>query len=123
MSMTSTFKTALSTLVLKTVEKTAFTYTDKYCVNQMLQVLQCSFFIFTEICATNICYFFTGYDILSCDLEDSLEKCILKGSTIREGGDTTISSPGRSSKQPLTGMRLHDPLHGQQPYPEFIALD
>ena len=29
---------------------------------------------------------------------------------IREAGDTTISSPGRSSKQPLPGMRLHDPL-------------
>ena len=38
----------------------------------------------------------------------------LGGSTIREGGDTTISSPGRSSKQPLPGMRLHDPLHGRQ---------
>ena len=34
-----------------------------------------------------------------------------RGSTIREGGDTTTSSPGRSSKQPLPGMRLHDPLH------------
>ena len=29
---------------------------------------------------------------------------------IREAGDTTISFPGRSSKQPLPGMRLHDPL-------------
>ena len=37
----------------------------------------------------------------------SLER---RGSTIREGEDTTISSPGRSSKQPLPGMRLHDPL-------------
>ena len=38
----------------------------------------------------------------------------VRGSMIREGGDTMISSPGRSSKQPLPGMRLHDPLHGRQ---------
>ena len=35
-----------------------------------------------------------------------------RGSTIGEGGDTTISSPGRSPKQPLLGIGLHDPLHG-----------
>ena len=40
-----------------------------------------------------------------------------------EGGDTTISSPGRSPKQPLPGMRLHDPLHGRQACPKFIAFD
>ena len=34
---------------------------------------------------------------------------LLRGSTIGEGGDTTISSPGRSSKQPLPGIGLHDP--------------
>ena len=34
---------------------------------------------------------------------------ILRGSTIGEGGDTTISSPGRSPKQPLPGIKLHDP--------------
>ena len=47
----------------------------------------------------------------------------MRGSTIGEGGDTTISSPGRSPKQPLPGMRLHDPLHGRQACPEFIAFD
>ena len=47
----------------------------------------------------------------------------LRGSTVREGGDTTISSPGRSSKQPLPGMRRHDPLHGRQACPKFIAFD
>ena len=49
-----------------------------------------------------------------------------RGSTIGEGGDTTISSPGRSPKQPLPGMRLHDlhdPLHGRQACREFIAFD
>ena len=49
-----------------------------------------------------------------------------RGSTIGDGGDTTISSPGRSPKQPLPGMRLndlHDPLHGRQACPEFIAFD
>ena len=46
-----------------------------------------------------------------------------RGSTIGRGGDTTISSPGRSPKQPLPGMRLHDPLHGRQACPEFIAFD
>ena len=47
----------------------------------------------------------------------------LRGSTIGGGRDTTILSPGRSPKQPLPGMRLHDPLHGRQAYPEFIAFD
>ena len=46
-----------------------------------------------------------------------------RGSTIGEGGDTMISSPARSPKQPLPGMRLHDPLHGRQACPEFIAFD
>ena len=46
----------------------------------------------------------------------------LRGSTIGEGEDTTISSPGRSPKQPLPGIGLHDPLHGHQAGPEFIAL-
>ena len=31
----------------------------------------------------------------------------IRGSTIGEGGDTTISSPGRSPKQPLSGIGLH----------------
>ena len=43
-----------------------------------------------------------------------------RGSTIGEGGDTTISSPGRSPKQPLPGIGLHD---GRQACPEFIAFD
>ena len=46
-----------------------------------------------------------------------------RGSTIREGGDTTISSPGRSSKQPIPWMRLHDPQHGRQACLKFIAFD
>ena len=46
-----------------------------------------------------------------------------RGSTIGEGGDTTISSPGKSPKQPLPGKELHDPLHGRQACPEFIAFD
>ena len=51
--------------------------------------------------------------------------CVLRsrGSTIRGGGHTTISSPGRSPKQPLPGMRLHDPLHGRQACSKFIAFD
>ena len=32
-------------------------------------------------------------------------------STIGEGGDTTIPSPGRSPKQSLPGIGLHNPLH------------
>ena len=44
-------------------------------------------------------------------------------STIGEGGDTTIiPSPGRSSKQPLSGIGLHDPLHGRQACPEFNSF-
>ena len=50
-------------------------------------------------------------------------KAEVRGSTIGEGGDTTISSPGRSPKQPLPGIRLHDPLHGRQACPQVIAFD
>ena len=46
-----------------------------------------------------------------------------RSSTIGEDGDTTISSPGRSPKQPLPGIGLHDPLHGRQACPGFIASD
>ena len=46
-----------------------------------------------------------------------------KGLKIGEGGDTTILSPGRSPKQPIPEMGLHDPLHGQQACPEFIVFD
>ena len=31
--------------------------------------------------------------------------------------------PGKSPKQPLPGMRLHDSLHDRHAYPEFIACD
>ena len=40
-------------------------------------------------------------------------------STIGEGGDTTILSPGRSPKQLLPGIGLHDPLHVRQACHEF----
>ena len=49
--------------------------------------------------------------------------CVVRGLTIGEGGDKTISSPGRSSKHPFPGMRLHDPLHSRQACPRFIAFD
>ena len=42
--------------------------------------------------------------------------------TIEGGGDTTIMFPGRSPKQPLTGIGIHDPLHGQQACPEFNSF-
>ena len=47
----------------------------------------------------------------------------LRDSTIEEGGDTTIPSPGRSPKQPLPGIGLHDALHSRQACPEFIEFD
>ena len=59
----------------------------------------------------------SGFDVLS------YQSLLKSGSTIGEGGDTTISSPGRSPKQPLPGMKLRDPLHGRQACPEFIAFD
>ena len=43
-------------------------------------------------------------------------------STIGEGGDTMIPSPGRSPKQPLPGIGLQDPLHGRQASPEFNSF-
>ena len=46
-----------------------------------------------------------------------------RGPTIGEGGDRTISFPGRSPKQPLPGIGLYDLLHGRQACPEFIAFD
>ena len=46
-----------------------------------------------------------------------------RGSTFGEGGDTTISSPRRSPKQPLPRMRQHDPLHGRQACSKFIAFE
>ena len=44
-------------------------------------------------------------------------------STIEEGGDTMIPSPGRSPKQPLPGIGLHDPLHGREACPEFNSFN
>ena len=38
------------------------------------------------------------------------------------GGDTTIVSSGRSPKQPLPGIGLHDPLHGRQACPKFNSF-
>ena len=38
------------------------------------------------------------------------------------GGDTTIPSPGRSPKQPLPGIGLHDSLHGRQACLEFNSF-
>ena len=46
-----------------------------------------------------------------------------RGSTIGEGGGTRISSPGRSPKQSLSGIELHDPLHDRRDCPESIAFD
>ena len=43
-------------------------------------------------------------------------------STIGGGGDTTIPSPGRSPKQLLPGIGLHDPLHDRQACPEFNSF-
>ena len=43
-------------------------------------------------------------------------------STIGGGGDSTIPSPRWSSKQPLPGIGLHDPLHDRQAYPEFASF-
>ena len=42
--------------------------------------------------------------------------------TIGEGGDTSIPSPGMAQKQPLPGIRLHDPLHNRQACPEFNSF-
>ena len=38
------------------------------------------------------------------------------------GGDTTITSPGRSPKQPLPGTGLHDLPHGRQACSKFISF-
>ena len=72
-------------------------------------------FMFLSLCRLCVCVFLCSHW--------SLVDVPLRGSTIGEGGDTTISSPGRSPKHPLPGMRLHDPLHGRQACPKFIAFD
>ena len=43
-------------------------------------------------------------------------------STIGGGRDTTIPSPGRSPKQPLSGIGLHVPPHGRQACSEFNSF-
>ena len=43
-------------------------------------------------------------------------------STIGGGGDTTIPSPGRSSKQPLPGVGLYNPLHCRQDSLDFSSF-
>ena len=43
-------------------------------------------------------------------------------STIGEGGDTTIPSPGRSPQKTLPGIRLHDTLYGRQACPELNSF-
>ena len=43
-------------------------------------------------------------------------------SMIGGSGDTTIPSPGTAPKQPLPGIGLRDPLHGQQACPEFNSF-
>ena len=50
-------------------------------------------------------------------VDGSIHENPARGSTIGEGGETTISSPGRPPKQPLPGTGLHDPLHGRQACP------
>ena len=52
----------------------------------------------------------------------TLEGSLQSRSTIGKCGDTTIPSPGRSPKQPLPGIGLHDPLHGRQACPEFNSF-
>ena len=43
--------------------------------------------------------------------------------TVGGGGDTANPSPGRSPKQALPGIGLHDdPLHGQEACPEFDSF-
>ena len=43
-------------------------------------------------------------------------------STIGGGGDTTIPPPGRSPKENLPGIGLHDPLHCQQAFLDFNSF-
>ena len=47
---------------------------------------------------------------------------LLSSSTIGGGGDMTFPSTGRSPKQPLPEIRLHDPLHGRQACPELNSF-
>ena len=67
----------------------------------------------------SFCYRFTAADPKLSVGGHHVEK---SRSTNGEGGDTTIPFPGRSPKQPLPGIGLHDPLHGRQAYPEFNSF-
>ena len=53
---------------------------------------------------------------------ESFNKEVESRSTIGGVKDTTIPSPGWSSKQPLPGIGLHDPLHGRLACPEFTSF-
>ena len=48
---------------------------------------------------------------LPLEVKTSLAQLHPSRSTIETGGDTTIPSPGRSPKQPLPGIGLHNPLY------------
>ena len=52
----------------------------------------------------------------------SLSQSLKSVSTIGGGGDTTIPSPGRSSKQPLPGVGLYNPLHCRQGSLDFSSF-
>ena len=65
------------------------------------------------------CYLFTAGDPKLSVGGHHVEK---SRSTNGEGGDTTIPFLGKSPKQPLPGIGLHDPLHGRQAYPEFNSF-
>ena len=75
--------------------------------------------IYVEICMS-ACLYVCVYVCMSVCLYVCTYVCMYEGSTIGEDGDTTISSPGRSPKQPLLGlpgMRIHDALHDRQVFP------
>ena len=60
-----------------------------------------------------------------CEIIDQfiIQRNLKRGSMIGEGGDRMISSPGRSPKQPLPKIGLHDLQDGRQACPKFIAFD
>ena len=64
----------------------------------------------------------TGIHQGEASLQDCHEASWWRDSTIGKGGDTTISSPGWSPKQPLTEIGLQDYLHGWQACPEFNSF-
>ena len=52
-----------------------------------------------------------GHTRVSKSVDDGEVEACRSLQTIGGGGDTTIPPPGRSTKQPLLGIGLHDPLH------------